>query len=75
MELGLMVEPQMGGSYEDLLALAVWAERSGLDVFARSDHYLNMDKAVEATDAFATLAGLARDTDRIKLAVLVTPLT
>lgn len=75
MELGLMVEPQTGGSYEDLLALARWAEDAGLDVFARSDHYMNMDKAAEATDAFATLAGLARDTDRIKLAVLVTPLT
>lgn len=75
MELGLMVEPQMGGSYDDLLALARWAEGAGLDVIARSDHYMNMDKAVEATDAFATLAGLARDTERIKFAVLVSPLT
>lgn len=75
MELGLFTEPQMGGTYEDLLRLARWAEAKGLDVFARSDHYLNMDESAAATDAMATLAGLARDTQRIQLAVLVAPLT
>jgi len=75
MELGLFTEPQVGGTYDDILRLASWAESIGLDVFARSDHYLNMDESEPATDAMATLAGLARDTSRIQLAVLVAPLT
>lgn len=75
MEFALMVEPQVGGSYDELLHLARWAEEFGLASFTRSDHYLNGAASAEATDAFATLAGLARDTERIKLTVLVTPLT
>jgi alkanesulfonate monooxygenase SsuD/methylene tetrahydromethanopterin reductase-like flavin-dependent oxidoreductase (luciferase family) len=75
MELGLFVEPQIGGTYDDLVRLATWAEDRGLDVFARSDHYLDGLESEPATDALATLAGLARDTERIQLAVLVAPLT
>ena len=75
MEFSLMVEPQIGGTYEDLLGLARWAEDYGLASIARSDHYLNGATSASATDALTTLAGLARDTDRIKLTVLVTPLT
>jgi F420-dependent oxidoreductase-like protein len=75
MEFGLMVEPQLGGTYEQLLALARAAERSGFASFARSDHYLNGDTSAAATDALTSLAGLARETDSIKLTVLVTPLT
>jgi len=71
-----MTEPQLGGTYEQLLALARWSEENGLYSFARSDHYYwNGSPPAEATDAFATLAGLARETERIRLAVLVTPLT
>ncbi|MCP3994361.1 MAG: LLM class flavin-dependent oxidoreductase [bacterium] len=75
MEFGLMVEPQVGGTYEELSALASAAERAGFSSFARSDHYLAGDDSVPATDALTTIAGLARDTDSIKLTVLVTPLT
>lgn len=71
-----MTEPQIGGTYEELLALARWSEANGLHSFARSDHYYSARRpAPDATDAFATLAGLARETDRIRLAVLVSPLT
>lgn len=76
MELAVMTEPQMGGSYDDLLAAARWAEREALSAFARSDHYgwvAGVD--ADATDAFATMGGLARDTDRIRLTVLVSPIT
>ena len=38
MEFALMTEPQVGGTYEDLLSAARWAEHSGLVAFARSDH-------------------------------------
>jgi len=75
MQYGFMVEPQAGGSYDELRDLAVWAEATGFDVFARSDHYLNGEESVEATDALISLAGLARDTDRIQLATMVSPLT
>ncbi len=75
MELGLMVEPQVGGTYEELLDLARWAEGVGLDAFARSDHYSNMSESAHATDALTSYGGLARETLRIRLTVLVTPLT
>ena len=76
MEFGLMTEPQMGMTYDQVLALARYAEDRGLDAFARSDHYLFPRVAApHATDAFATLAGLARDTNRIDLVVLVSPIT
>lgn len=71
-----MTEPQMGGTYEQLLAAARWAEEAGLVAFARSDHYYwDREPAPAATDAFATIAGLARETRRIRLCVLVTPVT
>lgn len=71
-----MTEPQLGGTYDELLALARWSEANGLRSFARSDHYYSgREPTPEATDAFATLAGLARETATIRLAVLVSPIT
>lgn len=71
-----MTEPQMGGTYDQLLKVAKWAEANGLVSFARSDHYYSSrDPRPDATDAFATLAGLARETSTIRLAVLVSPIT
>lgn len=75
MELGLMVEPQVGGTYQQLVDLARWSEAEGLDAFARSDHYLTPDQSAPATDALTTFGGLARDTERIELVSLVSPLT
>jgi len=75
MEFGLMVEPQVGGSYARLRRLAQWAEGIGLDAFARSDHFLDQERSAHATDAMTTYGGLAETTDRIQLVVLVTPLT
>lgn len=75
MQLGLMVEPQVGGTYDDLAALARWAEETGLDAFARSDHYLAGDSSAPATDALTTFGGLARETEQIELVSLVSPLT
>ncbi len=75
MELGLFVEPQVGGSYRRLVELAQWADDFGLDAFARSDHYLNMDASASATDALVSLAGVAAETTDIRLVTLVSPLT
>ncbi len=78
MDLRIFTEPQQGASYDDLLAVARTAEQLGFDAFFRSDHYLKMgDVSGEPgpTDAWITLAGLARDTSTIRLGTLVTPVT
>lgn len=71
-----MTEPQLGGTYDQLLELARWAESEGMVSFARSDHYYSSrHPKPDATDAFATLAGIARETSSIRLCVLVSPIT
>ncbi len=65
----------MGGSYRRLVELAQWAERFGLDVFARSDHYLHMEHSAHTTDALVSLGGVAAETETIRLATLVSPIT
>ena len=76
MELGLMTEPQLGMTYAELLGAARFAERAGLAVFARSDHFdFPRFDSPHATEAFTTLAGLAEATERIELCVLVSPIT
>ncbi|MEU0094042.1 LLM class F420-dependent oxidoreductase [Kribbella sp. NPDC006257] len=78
MLLRIFTEPQQGASYDDLLAVARKTEENGFDAFFRSDHYLAMgdgDGLPGPTDAWITLAGLARETQRIKLGTLVSPVT
>lgn len=78
MEYCLFTEPQEGFSYDDQLAFARSAEQHGLDGFFRSDHYLRMadgDPLPGPTDAWTTLAGLARETSRIRLGTLVSSVT
>jgi F420-dependent oxidoreductase-like protein len=78
MALRIFTEPQQGASYDQLLAVARTAEECGFDAFFRSDHVLKMG-AVSGlpgvTDAWVTLAGLARDTSTIRLGTLVSPVT
>ena len=76
MKFSIMTEPHLGGTYDQMLAAARLAEGKGLVSFARCDHYLSdRDPTPDSTDAFATLAGLARDTRTLRLCVLVTPIT
>jgi F420-dependent oxidoreductase-like protein len=78
MELRIFTEPQQGASYDDLLAVARTAEELGFGAFFRSDHYLKMGNVSGLpgpTDAWITLAGLARDTSTIRLGTLVTAAT
>ncbi|MBS9374416.1 LLM class F420-dependent oxidoreductase [Rhodococcus sp. B50] len=77
MELRIFTEPQQGATYDDLLAVAQTAERLGYGAFFRSDHYLamNAEGLPGPTDAWITLAGLARDTSTIRLGTLVTSAT
>ncbi|MDT7641950.1 MAG: hypothetical protein QOC83_6238, partial [Pseudonocardiales bacterium] len=78
MDLRIFTEPQQGASYDDLLRVATATEDAGYDAFFRSDHYLKMgDVSGEPgpTDAWITLAGLARETSRIRLGTLVNSAT
>ncbi len=75
MELRIFTEPQQGATYDDLLAVARTAEELGFGAFFRSDHFLKMGDVSGLpgpTDAWITLAGLARDTSTIRLGTLVT---
>ncbi|MCU1446529.1 LLM class F420-dependent oxidoreductase [Cryobacterium sp.] len=79
MRLRIFTEPQQGASYDDILAVAQATEQLGFDAFFRSDHYLAMGENASGmpgpTDAWTTLAGLARETERIRLGTLVSSLT
>ena len=78
MELRVFTEPQQGATYDDLLKVALESERLGFGAFFRSDHYLHMG-AVSGlpgpTDAWITLAGLARETTSIRLGTLMSAAT
>jgi F420-dependent oxidoreductase-like protein len=78
MRLRIFVEPQQGASYEQLAAVATTAEQLGFDGFFRSDHFLRMgagDPRPGPTDAWVTLAGLARETTRLRLGTLLSSAT
>ncbi|MFD2092137.1 LLM class F420-dependent oxidoreductase [Blastococcus deserti] len=77
MQLRIFTEPQMGATYDDLLAVARRTEETGFDAFFRSDHYLTMggDGLPGPTDAWVTLGALARETTRIRLGTLMTAAT
>ena len=77
MRLCLMIEGQEGVSWDDWVRLARLTERHGLDGLFRSDHYTSFPGTDDrrTTDCWATLAGLARETSRIRLGSLVSPVT
>jgi F420-dependent oxidoreductase-like protein len=77
MRLALMSEPQQGLTYLEILALARTAEEAGFEAYFRSDHYASFpgEAGLPTSDAWATLAGLARETTRINIGTLVSPVT
>ncbi|MFL5680242.1 MAG: TIGR03560 family F420-dependent LLM class oxidoreductase [Chloroflexota bacterium] len=77
MRFAMMIEPQQGLTYEEQLAVATHAEAAGFEALFRSDHYESFPGASgnPTTDAWAVLAGLARETNRIRLGTLVSPVT
>lgn len=83
MQIRVFTEPQQGATYEQVLTVALATESAGLDAFFRSDHYLFVEQPPVGpsgplpgpTDAWITLAGLARDTTRIRLGTLLSPAT
>jgi F420-dependent oxidoreductase-like protein len=77
MRFALMTEPQQGYSYQDILDTALAAESAGFETFFRSDHYDSFPGRPDmpTTDAWTTLAGLARETGHIRLGSMVSPVT
>src|SRR6187397_2231024 len=77
MRFALMLESQQGLSYGDHVAIAKRAEANGIETLFRSDHYTSFPGpgGQPTTDAWTIMAGLARDTERIGLGVLVSPVT
>ena len=75
--LALMTEPQQGLSYDEILDAARVAEAAGLEAFFRSDHFASFPgpAGLPTTEAWSTLAGLARDTTTIRIGSLVSPAT
>jgi alkanesulfonate monooxygenase SsuD/methylene tetrahydromethanopterin reductase-like flavin-dependent oxidoreductase (luciferase family) len=77
MRFALMIEPQQGLTYGQQVAIAKRAEANGFETLFRSDHYASFPgpAGMPTTDAWTVLGGLARETERIGLGVLVSPVT
>mgnify|MGYP000586644626 CR=1 FL=1 len=78
MQFCAFTEPQQGADYDTQLAHAQRAEQLGFDGWFRSDHYMVMgggDGLPGPTEAWTTLAGLARETSRLRLGTLVSSAT
>src|SRR5437588_1578136 len=84
MKLCLSIELQEGMSYADTLAMTRAGEALGFDSALLAEHYYpsgQMDRYQGglgermAADAWIYLAGLARETERIRLGTLVSPVT
>ncbi|HZV50659.1 MAG TPA: LLM class F420-dependent oxidoreductase [Candidatus Dormibacteraeota bacterium] len=78
MRLRVLLEARHGATYDQILAMAGTVEEVGFDAFFRSDHYLGIDPddpVLAPTDSWTTLAGLARETRRVRLGTLVTAAT
>ena len=77
MRICLMIEGQEGVSWPQWVALARAAEDAGLEGLFRSDHYRSIVRGEPAgsLDAWATLAGLAAVTERLRLGTMVSPVT
>lgn len=77
MEICTFIEPQNGASFDEQLAWAVATERLGFHGFFRSDHLVPFagDGMPGPSESWTVLAGLARETSRIRLGTLVSAAT
>jgi alkanesulfonate monooxygenase SsuD/methylene tetrahydromethanopterin reductase-like flavin-dependent oxidoreductase (luciferase family) len=68
---------QVRGPYAEILRAARWAESFGLAALALPDHYLASatEFGEPAWDCLVQFAGIARETERIELIDLVSPIT
>lgn len=75
MKLRVLMEPRHGATYDRIVGMAKATEEAGLDAFFRNDHYMGIDSTdleYRPTDSWTSLAGVARETSRVKLGTLMT---
>jgi F420-dependent oxidoreductase-like protein len=77
MRLRIFASTKGGTSYASIAGLARHAESCGFEGFFRPDHYLPLGGFADPTptDVWTTLAGLARDTSRIRIGSLMSAAT
>jgi F420-dependent oxidoreductase-like protein len=78
MRVSLFIEPHRGATYDTQLRLARHAEAAGFEGLLRADHYQAMTADLGLpgpTDAWITLAGLARETSTLRIGTLVNSAT
>jgi F420-dependent oxidoreductase-like protein len=77
MRVELMIEGQEDVTWAQWVALAQACEEHGVGTLFRSDHYLSVEGQEErgSLETWATLAGLAAVTSRLRLGALVSPAT
>ncbi|WP_425826409.1 LLM class F420-dependent oxidoreductase [Streptomyces fractus] len=74
LRMRVLMEPSHGATYDDIRALAQAVEGAGFEAFFRNDHLMGVDpedSTYQPTEAWTTLAGLARDTRRVRLGALM----
>ena len=78
MRVCLFIEPHRGATYDTQLRFARQAEAAGFEGLLRADHYRAMTADLGEpgpTDAWITLAGLARETTTLRIGTLVNSAT
>ncbi len=78
MTLRLLVEPQQGTTYDAVCAFAQRAEQLGFEALMTSDHLVRIGDGSPGPGplhAWTLLAGLARDTHRIRLGSMMSAVT
>ncbi|CAN5598590.1 LLM class F420-dependent oxidoreductase [soil metagenome] len=77
MRFALMIEPQQDISWELNVAIAQRSEAAGIGTLYRSDHYESFPGAPgrRSTDAWASIAGLVRETSDLRHGTMVSPVT
>src|SRR5208337_3186180 len=75
-DCGLMLEPQLGMVFREVVAWAAYAETHGYGYFLRSDHLLPTqgDRDRDSPECWVTLGAVAAATKRIKFGPMVSPI-
>ena len=75
-DCGLMLEPQLGMGFHEVVAWAAYAESHGYGYFLRSDHLLPTqgERDRDSPECWVTLGAVAAATKRIKFGPIVSPI-